>query len=58
MTNNNIYFVANWKMNGRLSLIKRLKNVADARVYSKRHDLFGEYIIANVIIDSKYGFGL
>ena len=27
MTNNNIYFVANWKMNGQLSLIKRLKNV-------------------------------
>ena len=27
MTNNNIYFVANWKMNGNLSLIKRLKNV-------------------------------
>ena len=27
MTNNNIYFVANWKMNGHLSLIKRLKNV-------------------------------
>ena len=27
MTNNNIYFVANWKMNGDLSLIKRLKNV-------------------------------
>tara|TARA_Y100000816_G_C26097386_1_gene580973 strand:+ start:1265 stop:2620 length:1356 start_codon:yes stop_codon:yes gene_type:complete len=34
-------------------VLKRLKNVADARVYSKRHDLFGEYIIANVIIDSK-----
>ena len=27
MTNNNIYFVANWKMNGDLSLINRLKNV-------------------------------
>ena len=34
-------------------VLKRLKNVTDARVYSKRHDLFGEYIVADLIIDGK-----